>query len=474
MNISCYRQKTKSKAKEQFTKLKIEQDLHEVIQNKTPTQVPTQMGKMPSSANGSKINILQNINLPPQHPIIPEDHLEQIQEVNNSNMSKQNEMNHLTTSSFTINDNINNKLKLLTKSNNVMFKPLNTNTNLNMDLQKTLKMCTSRKPIPKTVPTTNQKLIVVSNTQTMPNSSILQRTLTIPFVKNISVKNFDKFKIVSTSGTPVNLGNSTVNTNSFNSVKHKVVTVRTSNPASIGKKVLPVTQLQMLNKGSIKVLPLGGKIVGKTTTTSIPSSMYIMNSMGNIQNLTKTINSIPIATPAKLTENIDNPQIVSINSEASGSNGSINVEKPKQPATNCFSSSKPVAVSSEDDYDSKINEFHIHTIQLDSEDAVVEVKSEEDEKIDVTENDEIDQTETVCMPEMGKFAFNILFNEVFIKGKIRISIQGVPEQHRQHTAIYSQDKINRISGRKLGRMFLSYNSSKMVIFSISICVYRLY
>ncbi|XP_045471442.1 BRCA2-interacting transcriptional repressor EMSY [Harmonia axyridis] len=450
-----YRQKTKSKTKEQFTKVKMELDQSEVLQNKTQHPVLSQkpqMVKIPMnsnmntpSANGSKINILQNINLQQSSPLISEDHSDQVPDINNSNMTKLNEANHIASPPFNINENINNRLKFLTKSNNIMFKPLNTSsgTNMNMELQKTLKVCPSRKPIAKAVPTTNQKLIVVSNAQTMPNSSILQRTLTIPFVKNISVKNFDKFKIVSTSGAPVTLATSTVNSNSFNSVKHKVVTVRTSNPVNTGKKVLPITQLQMLNKGSIKVLPLGGKIVGKTTTSAIPSSMYIMNSMGNMQNLTKTINTLPIAAPTKIIENIDNTQIVplSTNPETGSSNCARNMEKLKELTKNSSVVNKVITV--DDDYDNQIEEFHIETVP---EDAVVEVKSEEDIE-EVVETVEVDKSGIVCLPEIDCY---ISDGEV-IETESRLS----PEREMKESSNescknedFSDDQLNNMDHRQ--------------------------
>lgn len=81
-----------------------------------------------------------------------------------------------------------------------------------------------------------------------------------------------------------------------------MVTVRT-NPAT--KKVIPLSQLQVLNsKGGIKVLPLGGKIVGKTVTTSTntvsSSPVYIMNP--------KIQNSAPITINAPI-PTIQNPLI---------------------------------------------------------------------------------------------------------------------------------------------------------------------
>lgn len=155
------------------------------------------------------------------------------------------------------------------------------------DIQKAIKIC-PRKTLTKSM-STGQKLLVVSNSQSTPTNSILQKTLTIPYVKNLSVKNFDKFKIVTTTAITNSLPVTPVtNSSSFNSVKHKVVTVRT-NPTT---KKLSLSHLQVLSaKGNIKVLPFGGKILSKTTTAPA-SNLFIMNTNDGLQ--TKSILSTPV------------------------------------------------------------------------------------------------------------------------------------------------------------------------------------
>lgn len=157
------------------------------------------------------------------------------------------------------------------------------------DIHKAIKIC-PRKTLTKSM-STGQKLLVVSNSQSTPTNSILQKTLTIPYVKNLSVKNFDKFKIVTTTTITNSLPVTPVTNNSSfnsNSVKHKVVTVRT-NPTT---KKLSLSHLQVLNaKGNIKVLPFGGKILSKTTTAPA-SNLFIMNTNDGLQ--TKSILTTPL------------------------------------------------------------------------------------------------------------------------------------------------------------------------------------
>lgn len=171
--------------------------------------------------------------------------------------------------------------------------------------EKQIKVSGARKNLTTKCITTGQKLIVVSNPQSITTSSILQRTLTIPFVKNISVKNFDKFKIVTTNASPNIQLTPLATSGTVTTGKHKVVTVRT-NPTV--KKVIPLSQLQVLNaKGSIKVLPLGGKIVTKTNTGSTP--VYIVNS-GNMQCITKSTTSTPIIMTCKTQDNLENKSLL--------------------------------------------------------------------------------------------------------------------------------------------------------------------
>ncbi|CAH1996449.1 unnamed protein product [Acanthoscelides obtectus] len=64
-------------------------------------------------------------------------------------------------------------------------------------------------------------------------------------------------------------------------------------------KVIPLSQLQMLSsKGSIKVLPLGGKIVGKGLTSLSPSaqSLYLMNTSPKLVKASPKVPSLEIKT----------------------------------------------------------------------------------------------------------------------------------------------------------------------------------
>ncbi|KAL3281486.1 hypothetical protein HHI36_004693 [Cryptolaemus montrouzieri] len=412
-----YRQKTKSKTKEQLANIKSDLEQQELLLNKGQYPLVTQ--KLPQtlkipvstpittvSSNGSKINLLQNINLQNSLSTVSDDQPDTVQD--HYIVQKLNEQNYATPQTTNLSENSTNRLKFLTKSNNnIMFKSLTTSagTNTNSDLQKTFKMCPSGRTVMKSVPTTGQKLIVVSNAQTVSSGSILQRTLTIPFVKNISVKNFDKFKIVTTTATPITLATSVVNTNNFNSVKHKVVTVRTNNTVNTGKKAFPLNQLQMLNRGSIKVLPLGGKILGKTSTSTTPSSMYFMNTMGNMQTSTKSINSLPLVSARKVAESIEEAQgTLSQNMELSGPESKINEKQKEDPHTfpNIFAKGNLVPVV--EDYDAKIDEFHIQTVPMNSQETVVEVQCESEIRTDeIIQNMEMDRRGLVCLPEIECF-----------------------------------------------------------------------
>ncbi|EFA04488.2 BRCA2-interacting transcriptional repressor EMSY [Tribolium castaneum] len=198
-----------------------------------------------------------------------------------------------------------------------------------------VKLC-PKKTITKPGTPLGQKLIVVSNAQTIHTSSILQKTLSIPLVKNISVKNFEKFKIVTTSSPQL-----VTAANNINSLKHKVVTVKT-NPTT--KKVIPLSLLN--SKGGIKVLPIGGKIVGKTTTSTSSPPLYIVNTVAP-----KT------TTPAVVTEA---PPSVSKENGKSSVLGDI---------------LKASGVTT-DDFDTQIEEFRIPNNHV-AEEQVEQVEEEE-------------------------------------------------------------------------------------------------
>lgn len=231
------RQKTKTKVKEQHAQLKVKQEneqqnLAHVQQRPTQQTNNNEPVKLPSSPQPDASSAPQDVNLP---EVETEEMPEQIKtvEANCVITAKVQDRNNLSPQPGCSNENVAPRPKQITasvKSNsNMLVKPLCT-FGLSGEMQKSIKIC-PRKTISKTMPS-GQKLIVVSNA-----NSILQRTLTIPFVKNLSVKNFDKFKIVTTTTTTScvsSVSSTNVNTIATNSVKHKVVTLRT-NPST--KKV---------------------------------------------------------------------------------------------------------------------------------------------------------------------------------------------------------------------------------------------
>lgn len=166
---------------------------------------------------------------------------------------------------------------------------------------KSIKICPARKVITTTARTQNQsqKLIIVSNSQGNTTSSILQRTLTIPFVKTISMKNLDKLKVIN------NASGSSVSTTAGATAnqKPKLLTVHTKMKTSAPGKPINIpfiqgVQLQALqNKGAIKMVPLSTttKISSKPGVINTSGSVYIMNS-GAISAVTAS-NSSPIMTP---------------------------------------------------------------------------------------------------------------------------------------------------------------------------------
>ncbi|KAJ8935080.1 hypothetical protein NQ314_013025 [Rhamnusium bicolor] len=356
--------KQRSKPKTKELHKKVDQDQLELIQHRVMQQVPqsiqqTAMCSTPQPMLlGQKVNVLQNISL---HPI-KEELLDQ-EEVPINTCSKLSEL--VPNVPVCSNENQAPRPKIITN-----IKP-NTNITLKQtsslppgpsnEVQKSIKMCSSKKPVTKTV-NSGQKLIVVSNAQTIPSNSILQRTLQIPFVKNVSIKNFEKFKIVTSNSTPTSIQVTNVTNSGVNSVKHKVVTVKT-NPTT--KKVIPFSQLQVLNsKGSIKVLPLGGKIVGKTMAAT-SSPLYIMNSMGVTQSFTKSTTSSQIITTSKIQSSTgadtnsmalenETESTVRVTHSPNRENGKSSVLEDILKASGVISE-ECVA----EDYDTKIEEFHI-------------------------------------------------------------------------------------------------------------------
>lgn len=251
--------------------------------------VPQTNIKLPLSpqSNSPKINILQNITVPPIKTEIKE-------EQPDGATTEQNEDVEISSPQPSCsNENQAPKLQkpviaTIKTSQGLVLKP--------GDVHKSIKIC-PRKAITKTV-SPGQKLIVVSTAQSV-SSSVLHRALTVPIVKNL-----DKFKIVSsTTGTTTTLPLTAAKNIGANSIRHKVVTVRTN---TLPKKV-SLSHLQVLNaKGSIKVLPFGGKIITKSAT--IPTSNLIIVNSGESNSITKSITSTPVIMTAKPQE----PEIASI------------------------------------------------------------------------------------------------------------------------------------------------------------------
>lgn len=298
-----------------------------------------------------KVNVLQNISLqsPKEEPLD--------QDEANANIKLPE---HVPNIPVCANENQAPRPKLITN-----IKP-NTNITIKQtsaqppgpsnEVQKSIKMCSSKKPITKTV-NSGQKLIVVSNAQTIPTNSILQRTLQIPFVKNVSIKNFEKFKIVTSNSIPTTIQVTNTTNSGVNSVKHKVVTVKT-NPTT--KKVIPLSQLQVLNsKGSIKVLPLGGKIVGKTVTAS-SSPLYIMNTVGASQPFMKSNSNNQAIASAKVQSGaIEETNSLALENGSETSDRSNRENGKSSVLADILKASGVISDDGAEDYDTKIEEFHI-------------------------------------------------------------------------------------------------------------------
>lgn len=164
---------------------------------------------------------------------------------------------------------------------------------------KSIKICPARKVITTTSRTQNQsqKLIIVSNAQVNTTSSILQRTLTIPF-KTISMKNLDKLKVINTTSAQTVIST----TNTTPGQKPKLLTVHTKMKSNTAGKPINIpfiqgVQLQALqNKGAIKMVPLSttSKISSKSGLVNTSGSVYIMNS--NAISAVTPSNSSPIMT----------------------------------------------------------------------------------------------------------------------------------------------------------------------------------
>lgn len=328
-----------------------------------------------------KVTVLQNISLQP----IKEESTEPEEDA----VGDMNPLEQIANVSVCTNENQVLRPKILTTvkpNSSIAIKPASMQLAGPSNDNQKIKMCSTKKPITKTV-NSGQKLIVVSNAQTLTSNSILQRTLQIPFVKNVSIKNFDKFKIVTTNSSPTSIQVANVTNSVGNPLKHKVVTVKT-NPVT--KKVIPLSQLQVLNsKGSIKVLPLGGKIVGKTVgTTSSP--LYIMNTT----QLAAKNSPTPQLTTINKLNIIEEPKSIKIpESDESEQNLTADDNRENGKSSVLADILKASGVITEaEDYDAKIEEFHIpqNKVKIEDNDGgeVIPILKESNEALEIEKTEE--------------------------------------------------------------------------------------
>ncbi|CAG9814121.1 unnamed protein product [Phaedon cochleariae] len=404
-----YRQRTKQKQKELHKKTDQSDHIEMVHQHRAMQHIPQQSMVIPTSQNqfiNQKVNILQNVSLQP----IKEESVDQ-EDIDRINMKIPDTVsgppvfcneNHAPSQR----PKIVTSIKPNAAENPIMRQSSPQPAGSSNEVPKAIRVCPGKKPITKTV--NSQKLIVVSNAQSIPTSSILQRTLQIPFVKNVSIKNLEKFKIVPSisSPTPMHLNN--VNSG-LNNVKHKMVTVKT-NPNS--KKVIPLSQLQVLNsKGSIKVLPLGGKIVGKSVTETA-SPLFIMNTS---QQPTKSTSS-SLMTSSKI-QNGEEAKVQVLENE------SCDLNRENGKSTVLGDILKAAGVISGDsvpeDYDTKIEEFHIPQIMNRSTEnvhsEVFEMNKDEEQNGDVStifEMETLKEEEHIIEHDEVQIDTNIIANDV--------------------------------------------------------------
>lgn len=168
-----------------------------------PHPIPQNLLTQTTTSNQSKINIIQNITLPPTKPELPPKEFE----------------------------------KPIKEMQATVTKPLTLKQNDTEVAKKTISI--------------GQKVIVVSNSQTIPTNSILQKTLSVPMNK-LTKLNLDNFKIIPNSQLPPTSGLQLPNRNS---PKPKLVTIKgTSN-----KKLISLSKLQMLNaNANLKMVPYEG------------------------------------------------------------------------------------------------------------------------------------------------------------------------------------------------------------------------
>lgn len=216
--------------------------------------------------------------------------------------------------------------------------------------QKSIKICPARKIVSSLAsksPAQPQKVIIVSSSQGSTTSSILQRTLTIPFVKTIAMKNLEKVKVINNPATTVTTSVPATVTNS----KPKLLTVQTkAKVGSTGKTVsipfIQGVQLQALqNKGAIKMFPVA-KSSKSTILNTNSSPVYIMNTNTTLPVVTKSASTPVLSTKAQSKQDgdrnviiIKNEEIKPATSDESTNENIMYVNKPVQSNKNDSKSS---------------------------------------------------------------------------------------------------------------------------------------
>ncbi|VEN49037.1 unnamed protein product, partial [Callosobruchus maculatus] len=149
-------------------------------------------------------------------------------------------------------------------------------------------------------------------------------------------------------------------------------------------KVIPLSQLQMLSsKGSIRVLPLGGKIVGKGLTSLSPSasSLYVMNTSPK---LVKAPPKVQVQSIEVKTEEIEEDGTTR-SSNLRGNNKPTIMENDLQNAPSI------VTIQNQENFEvkvEKVEEVHIPEIKTEIENFKQETEREEDKtKVIVVKNE---------------------------------------------------------------------------------------
>lgn len=294
-----------------------------------------------------KINIIQNISL----PVCKEE----------VTLSEETVKKEIPKNPLLTNENqapITAPLNIKPLNNTVFIGKQSTSTCLGDSEQAvdTSKINITKKQISK-----GQKLIVVSNPQTLPTNSILQKTLSVPMNK-LTKLNLEKFKIVPNSQLPSSLQvTNVINNQQVVTPKPKMVTIK----GNSGKKVIPLSQLQMLNpKGSLKVVPYSGKMLDKNISlNSISPDNYFKKSIISL-NSTHTAVTHPTSACSQV----------------------ITTEKVKVEVNGLLENGEKVLK----DYDMKISDYgmprsHNNELELDSNESL---STESSEASDMASNED--------------------------------------------------------------------------------------